>query len=390
MKQDKIKKIMELEQKLSDCQLKYGEHLSEELLEIRSFWSEEVIKYALLTNKRAISDRNAQRGKRLIAQPILIGGCPRSGTTLLSNLIDGHPEICCLPSESLLFEVFHRRISNQPNKKQFEIIANDWLQRLASPTNWGSYFFLGRTTSDSSPYVEFVKHLEAWWDWCEGHLMLFHTKPLVAVTLAYASLLGKGDIPERFKYWLEKSPGNECFYDLFKKDFPESRFVFLLRNPMDVMRSHLFVFKKLEMTIYKDWVFKNRRRYLSLAKLIGNEDVYLIKYEDLIAHQAMEMNRLLRFIGVEYDENNSLQTINGLETKRNSSFSPEKKELLTITEEEKMQAYYMGKPVWQFYPEVALMPEWNFTYYKSIFKLFVSLFSRSLARRSAKLKKIIS
>ena len=378
--------MMKLEQELLACQLKYVEDLSEELLEIRSSWSAEVVKCALRAEAYIISEPNAVKGEKLMKQPVFVGGCPRSGTTLLANLVDGHPEICCLPSESLLFEIFIERLRDKTDKQQFEIIANDWLQRLASPTNWGSYFFLGRTTSDGSPYVDFVKYLAAWWDWCDTNLRLRYSKPLVAVTLAYASLLGKGEIPAEYQYWLEKSPGNECFYQYFKQDFPQSKFVFLLRNPTDVMRSHLFVFKKLNITVYKNWVFKNRRRYQALVKLLGNEDVYLIKYEGLTVNQEAEIKRLLGFIGVEYHENNSSQTINGVETEKNSSFSSDKKELLTVTKEEEMQAYYMGKAVWHYYSEDNPLPKMNFLYYKAVIKLYTSQFIRLVTRQYAKFK----
>jgi hypothetical protein len=35
---------------------------------------------------------------------VFIGGAPRSGTTLLSNLLDGHPEVLVFPKEHSTLE----------------------------------------------------------------------------------------------------------------------------------------------------------------------------------------------------------------------------------------------------------------------------------------------
>jgi hypothetical protein len=44
------------------------------------------------------------RINNLTQPPVIIGGAPRSGTTLLSSILDSHPEITMIPYETMLFK----------------------------------------------------------------------------------------------------------------------------------------------------------------------------------------------------------------------------------------------------------------------------------------------
>ncbi len=46
--------------------------------------------------------------KRLPDPPIIIGGCGRSGTTLLLSVLDAHPQVCSIPEQSYAFMRWER------------------------------------------------------------------------------------------------------------------------------------------------------------------------------------------------------------------------------------------------------------------------------------------
>lgn len=48
--------------------------------------------------------RNISRIRRMDQPPILIGGCGRTGTSLMSAILDAHPEIFSYPAETNIFE----------------------------------------------------------------------------------------------------------------------------------------------------------------------------------------------------------------------------------------------------------------------------------------------
>jgi hypothetical protein len=58
----------------------------------------------LATNNSSFARWLRRYRSRHISQqsPVIIGGCPRSGTTLLRVMLDSHPHIACGPENSLL------------------------------------------------------------------------------------------------------------------------------------------------------------------------------------------------------------------------------------------------------------------------------------------------
>ncbi|MBD3360653.1 hypothetical protein GF366_02510, partial [Candidatus Peregrinibacteria bacterium] len=44
---------------------------------------------------------------------IFIGGCPRSGTTMLGSLLGAHPEALCIPESQFKTDVMRRIVSGQ-------------------------------------------------------------------------------------------------------------------------------------------------------------------------------------------------------------------------------------------------------------------------------------
>lgn len=58
---------------------------------------------ALAARMGARALRSAWRSRRFDREPIVIGGCGRSGTTLLLSVLSAHPEIFAIPVETLAF-----------------------------------------------------------------------------------------------------------------------------------------------------------------------------------------------------------------------------------------------------------------------------------------------
>lgn len=52
---------------------------------------------------------------------VLIAGAPRSGTTLLSNLLDSHPDFFVFPMEHGVFETFHNHADKEVFRKAFVV-----------------------------------------------------------------------------------------------------------------------------------------------------------------------------------------------------------------------------------------------------------------------------
>lgn len=117
--------------------------------------------------------------------PIVVGGCGRSGTTLLQVILDAHPDLCCVQETSIL----------HPRKLHVEKLS----QRLKIPPDR-----LRELARSSARHGVFVDRVFA--EVCER---------------------------EGAHGWAEKSPRNVRRLDYIFEHFPRARFVHVIRDGRD-------------------------------------------------------------------------------------------------------------------------------------------------------------
>src|SRR5471032_2795610 len=76
---------------------------SPELIRAAIDWSQAVWAAADKAGPMVLSEDELNKGLKLSQRRVYICGVHRSGTTLLRNLLDGHPELLVLPSEGRYF-----------------------------------------------------------------------------------------------------------------------------------------------------------------------------------------------------------------------------------------------------------------------------------------------
>lgn len=260
-------------------------------------WSEAVWAAAATAGPGVLSAGDRERGLAVGGRPVFVCGVHRSGTTLVRDLLDGHPALAVLPSEGS-FRV----------DAGLRLVGCEWLRRLANPINQAPYWLLGRSTPEGSPYVRFARSLAAWWD-------VVHA-PLVAVGLAYASSFGLDGV-ER---WVEKTPGNERHLDRLFAEFPAAKVVHVVRHPVAVAASR----KRIEEIAAGP--FRARRVLRELARSYEiaaspRQGHYVLRYEDLIADVEGSTRRLAAFLGIAPLPVLLRPTAAGQPTLSNSSFA---------------------------------------------------------------------
>ncbi|MEM8961411.1 MAG: sulfotransferase [Acidobacteriota bacterium] len=152
----------------------------------------------LYRRKKAFHDWQARyrwdRRHKSEAQPIVIGGCGRSGTTLVRVILDSHSELLCGPETNLLVKplwVHHRpAIERLSERFAIPIVDIEAILRL--------------TTS----HADFVTCFFA----------------------RAAQRVGKSR-------WADKTPANIRHLDWLFAHFPEARFVHVIRDGRDVVCS---------------------------------------------------------------------------------------------------------------------------------------------------------
>jgi hypothetical protein len=204
--------------------------------------------------------------------PIFIVGCPRSGTTLLRNMLNRHPAIAICFETHFLDLVYRRRrafgdLSRPENRKLLlrEYLASERIVKMELDLPALRETLLREGTS----YEAFL-----------GSLLRF-----------YAQAHGK-------RRCGDKTPQHALFTETLCQWFPGASILHTVRDPRDVVAS------LMRMPWAPASVLKNARTWLScnLAALRsrGRPEYLQVRYETLATQPEPELRRICQALGEEY------------------------------------------------------------------------------------------
>lgn len=225
---------------------------------------------------------------RRAGTPILVGGHPKSGTSLLLSLLDGHPEVLAFPEETKYF----RRLHADPRCLDAEfLLADRNCSRLWRDP--GAAAALGRDYSrvDRQRFADELRGLLA----TTGD----RRDVLPALMLAYAAAIGGG--PRR--YWAEKTPRNELHLDTALRLWPGLRALYVLRDPRDTFASFRAKRRSRGRPIGAAGFARRLRRSLAAWDRFASAHpaaALLLRYEDLVAEPERELRRLCVFLDIAW------------------------------------------------------------------------------------------
>ena len=189
---------------------------------------------------------------------LFVVGFPRSGTTLLDQILDAHPAVTVIEERPLVAAM------------------------------------IADLTATGRPYPEALADLGA--DQAE------------ALAAAYRGRLARHVRDPGARYTVDKMPLNLVHVGLIRAVFPEARFVLALRHPCDVVLSCFMQNFRLN-----DWMaafstledaaalyaacFEAWQRYVSLV----TTPHLTVRYEDVVADVECEARRLLAFLDLGFD-----------------------------------------------------------------------------------------
>jgi hypothetical protein len=201
------------------------------------------------------------------AEPIIVGGCPRSGTTLARVILDTHPNICCGP-ESRLFthnlDEKHRRAL----ARRFDVP----IERIEAQID------------ESPSLASFIDAFFA--DYCTDR--------------------GK-------RRWAEKTPRNVLHLGYIFKHFPRAKFVHVIRDGRDVAASmRRFSRQRFEdgkVVVREEGrrkpIKKYIRRWVRMTRkglaVSGAVSTFGLRYEDLVQDPEPTLRKLFEFLGEAWE-----------------------------------------------------------------------------------------
>lgn len=289
-----------------------------DLLDAAKQWSATVWAQAEQLGPMPMGEKQINQGLQLAQNPVFICGVHRSGTTLLRDILDGHPDLVVLPSEGTYFTNIESQLLQLPQHEWVGFISREWLRRLANPINQAPYWLLGRSSDIQSPYVDFARYILTWWN------LITHKPgtqwPHTAIILAYAACTGN----LAARYWVDKTPTNERFLNRILQEMPRARIIHIIREPAATLASR----KQMEPGI----TLHNALGHLKSSFLIAarmkesnSSNYLLLRYEDLCNDNPTSIQQITQFLGITVSPSLNAPSQGGRPSRANSSFSNEVK-----------------------------------------------------------------
>jgi hypothetical protein len=212
--------------------------------------------------------------------PIFIVGLSRSGTTLLSRMLDAHSEIAIFP-ETWWCALLDRLGCSAE-------FSNHWQTSLFFNEVWKSLKLY------PDPAARVVAR--------EASKQPRYAGP----TARLLETLGQAYADERrARIWGEKTPAHALWLPQIRDLFPRARVLFMVRDPRDVMVSYDDRWngarRSTEYLICTAALLKYYLFHLFHRPGFPPDQVRWVKYEELTSQPAAELERICEFVGVDFE-----------------------------------------------------------------------------------------
>lgn len=212
--------------------------------------------------------------------PVFILGNPRTGTSLLRVLLNSHDNIVIPPECGFIQWLY-------PKYNKFEIEKLD--------------LFLND--------LKITKKIEGWnlnYEKLENYLLYNCPKNYPELCFYIYKFYGETK-NKNVKIWGDKNNYYVNHLDLISEVFPKAKFIYINRNPYDVIDSYLEL-NKLPTSKYKpdlpnniesafeNWVTNNNKIFYFLSN--SNHSYVNLQYENLISNPTKELNDIFKFLNI--------------------------------------------------------------------------------------------
>ena len=198
--------------------------------------------------------------------PIFLFSLPRSGSTLLQRLLAGHQNIMTVSEPWLLLPFCYAL--------KAEGILSEYHQRWAARALKD---FIAELPNQETDYNEELQKFAL-------------------------SLYDKAN-KKKAHYFLDKTPRYYLIIQQIIDIFPDAKFIFLFRNPLQILASIIKSFNHNRMCLHEYYIDLYRGpqllaqgyrqiRYKSIA----------VKFEHLICNPQHELQRITQYLGIEYTD----------------------------------------------------------------------------------------
>ena len=211
-----------------------------------------------------------------MSRPLLIGGCPRSGTTLLRALLDNHPQIAIPPETNFVLPLWHDRPRHRTPHDAAEFIFGGRGRGRG-----------GRRLRGDLPRPEAIALTAAGGPSLGGVL-----------SAAFALYAGRTDKPR----WGDKRPRYAVYLDALFALWPDAQFVNVIRDPRGAVASQIPMGWDPPETALEastaNWLMSIERVDACRGRLRPDQ-LHDLRYEDLVRNPAVALTGVCAFAGLD-------------------------------------------------------------------------------------------
>ncbi|MBU0595812.1 sulfotransferase [Candidatus Bipolaricaulota bacterium] len=225
---------------------------------------------------------------------VQIGGNVKTGTSLLSALLDGHPEVVGYPGETGMTGYL------------FPIISDPLLSLACKVERICRIRFRGHT-QPPAPGIT--------WEELERAFCLFCADiandpfELHRALLCAFYQLADPDALLRARFWVDKSPFAHLFAEEIFGAYPAAKFLQMIRDPKDNyasiaskhQRKRVKTRRKMELSLYRYRVWSAQAFWYAQrnSREFGPDRYMVIRFEDLCQRPREVVPRICEFLGIE-------------------------------------------------------------------------------------------
>jgi hypothetical protein len=229
-------------------------------------------------------------------RPVFICGHPKSGTSLLRNLLDSHPELVVYPEETGFFRRYLPLAEGLPLAGKVDLAD----ERLIHIFQWNQdnppEHQRGFPDRDYS-WISYEAVKQAFHRRVEAEAFRHAGDILSAAILAFGEATGQ--LGDQTRRWVEKSPYNERFADRIYSWWPQALCLHIVRDPRDnylsYQRKHPEWKAETFATSWRDSTQKGLRN----VSRYGSGRYRVVRYEDLVSNPEALIGEICGFLEIQ-------------------------------------------------------------------------------------------
>jgi hypothetical protein len=241
----------------------------------------------------------------LAESAIFIGGYPRSGTTLLTSLLDSHPDLLVYPRESRFFKLILPLFRRNPE------LALDFLVWDTAQSAW----YASHLYQAGEGIGEFHARLHDFFQQRGASPQAL----LQAIMLSHARMTRQ----ENKRAWVEKTPLNEWHARTIFSWFPKARMIYIVRDPRATFASVLGfqkILQQQQMNVLR-FCIEWRASLQTSRHEAARYPILRIRYEDLVGNPQQTLLAICEFLGICFEDSLLQPTFDGADFTGFSSYS---------------------------------------------------------------------